>query len=186
MKFESQFNATFRNAIEKMMLLSLVCFDYEFAREYIFHDNQELSQKNRYYKFLSPSKLLKRIQVNYEKILQKEKENDTILGRIDKELYGFFLNPRVEEVKSFLSHFTHTHDMNQILHYYSEEGKFDLSLKHGASSFLSHRIDYCLEFLLWFFTKITAISFHKNSEHRIYDLAIGYISVLIKVKYSAV
>jgi hypothetical protein len=180
MKFENQLNATLRNAMEKMMLLSLILFDYEFAKEYAFHDNEELTRKERYYKFLRPGKLLERIRTNYNNIILKEEETGiAILGRGDKDFYNLFLDSRVEEIKDLLSLFTHTHDMGNLFSYYNEGDKFNVSLKHNASLYLYRRIDNCLHFLVRFFNKLVSINFSKEDD-RLYDVAIGYMSVFIE------
>lgn len=186
MKFENQFNATFRNIIEKVNILSLFLFDYYFSSNYAFND-EKWDKKNRYFTLIRPSAIKNRINTNYNQIKNSEKETGIIFARIDKFFYEFLLAQTLNTSYELSSLFIHTNDFQEIFKYYNEGGEFNISLKHNATSYTEFRLDYAIEFLLLLFNQINSSFLNrgtiKNTTNIEKIIISWYYSVLVEEKY---
>lgn len=150
--FEAQFNSTFRNLFEKFKIFVLCMYDKDFIQEYTFNTSK-LSSKERYDKYFSPKKINKRINDNINKLKQSINTHNKIYMSTSFALIAYKLfNDITREVYKVNSLFVHYNDGNELLKYYDEGGKFNISLYNGASKYFKYRVNYAIESLVVYFS----------------------------------
>ena len=186
-KFEAQFNSIFRNLFEKFKIFILCIYDLDFAQKYVFNNLKE-TNRVRYNKYLSPRKINKRLNDNIEKIKKSIKTNKLINMSMSLALSSYKLfNDITKDIYSINSLFIHYNDGNELLKYYNEEGKYNISLYNGCSKYFKFRINYAIEALLIYFFSFQIyyqdVIIDDNINKKSYLIMIEFLSHVIENNY---
>jgi hypothetical protein len=167
-KYESQLKSTLRNLMEKSRILVLLLYDVKFAGEFIFNDSN-FSVKERYYKLLKPSKILKRIELNYEYIklnFNKIPRNNLITYTMAETFYKLFLDRSYEIAYDDFSKFTHYNDFNSIFFHHSNNNRVNMSLYENSSPYFENLYKFIIILISKNLHMISNYSFYDKFKHK--------------------
>ncbi|MCW7490921.1 hypothetical protein [Leptospira meyeri] len=171
-KYESQLKSVLRNLIEKSRILVLILYDREFAKEFLFNDSN-LSEKERYFKLLKPSKIFKRIENNYNNLDQKRNEalkNEPLSLVMAKEMYHLFSDNSIQLAYDDFSKYIHYNDFETIFYHHAEKNRINMSLYQNSSPYFEELFNFIIiriskiAYLLTNYFFLSNIA--QNSNHR--------------------
>lgn len=170
--FDAQFHSISRNLVEKIKIICLSLSDEEFFDVYTGID--KISDSELYNRFTKPKKLDNRIK---HIAFQNEEKGSILVARNDIR-FCKFLNEEALESRVKLSHsFVHTNNFRQLAHYFNENGKYNLSLKHNSPLEGSNAYRYMCEFVFLSFSYIDTMLSNSMANLKTYDFEKLYTGI---------